>query len=54
MERYADRAIDLAAASLITVGEILATTRIFAVDRRDFGTCRIRRGHRPTRVDIGG
>jgi len=54
MEHYSDHAMDLADASLITVAEILATTRIFTVDRRDFETYRIRRGHRPTRVDIVG
>lgn len=40
--------------SLSTAAEILTTTRIFTVDRRDFETYRIRRGHRPTRVDIVG
>lgn len=54
MERYADQPMDLADASLIVAGEALATTRIFTIDRTDFETYRIRRGHRSVRVEIIG
>ena len=52
MEQYADHPMDLADASLIAAAEVLVTRRIFTVDRRDFGTYRIRRGHRhyPTEI----
>ena len=54
MEQYADHPMDLADASLIAAAETLATTRIFTIDRQDFQTYRIRRGHRPVRVEIIG
>ncbi|MGH7390383.1 MAG: type II toxin-antitoxin system VapC family toxin [Candidatus Rokuibacteriota bacterium] len=54
MERYADHPMDLADASLIVAAEALATTRVFTIDRRDFRTYRVRRGHRSTRVEIIG
>jgi hypothetical protein len=41
-------------ASLIAAAEGLGTTQIFTIDRRDFQAYRIRRGHRPARVDIIG
>ena len=46
IERYADQPMDLADASLIVGAEILNTRKIFTLDRRDFVTYRIRRGHR--------
>jgi predicted nucleic acid-binding protein len=52
MEQYADHPMDLADASLIAAAESLGTTQIFTIDRRDFQAYRIRRGHRPARVDI--
>ncbi len=52
MEQYADHPMDLADASLIAAAEALHTRRIFTVDRRDFSTYRIRRGHRPHPVEI--
>lgn len=54
MEQYADHPMDLADASLIAAAEALRTTRIFTLDRRDFQTYRVRRGHRSARVDIVG
>jgi predicted nucleic acid-binding protein len=54
MEQYADHPMDLADASLIAAAERLATRRVFTVDRRDFATYRIRRGHRVYGVDIVG
>ena len=52
MEQYADHPMDLADASLIVAAEILLTRKIFTIDRQDFATYRIRRGHRYYGVDI--
>jgi hypothetical protein len=46
MELYADHPMDLADASLVTAAEALGTRRVFTLDRKDFGTYRVRRGHR--------
>ena len=45
MEQYADHPMDLADASLL-VAEALPAYSIFTVDRQDFATYRVRRGHR--------
>ena len=52
MEQYADLAMDLADASLIATAEALPTRIVFTLDRRDFSTYRIRRGHRYEAVEI--
>lgn len=52
MEQYADHPMDFADASLIVAAEALRTSKIFIIDRRDFTTYRIRRGHRYYNVDI--
>ena len=52
MEQYADHPMDLADASLIVAAEVLQTRKIFTIDRQDFATYRIRRGHRYDGVDI--
>ena len=52
MEQYADHLMDLADASLIVAAETLNTRRVFTIDRRDFGTYGIRRGHRCYTVEI--
>ncbi len=44
MERYADRPMDFADASLVAAAEQLRTTRIFTLDRNDFATYRARIG----------
>ncbi|GJL56049.1 MAG: pilus biogenesis protein [Nitrospirales bacterium] len=54
MERYADHPMDLADASLIVAGERLKTNKVFTIDRDDFETYRIQRGHRQTKVIIIG
>ena len=54
MEQYADHPMDLADASLIVAAEALATTKVFTIDRQDFQTYRVRRGHRSARVEIVG
>ena len=52
MELYADHPMDLADASLIAAAEALSTRKIFTVDRKDFETYRVLRGHRYYPVDI--
>jgi len=52
METYRDRPMDLADASLIAAAEALETRKIFTIDRDDFQTYRIRRGHRHHPVEI--
>lgn len=52
MEQYADHPMDLADASLIVAAETLATTKILTIDRQDFLTYRVRRGHRLVKIDI--
>jgi predicted nucleic acid-binding protein len=54
MEQYADHPMDLADASLIVAAESLSITRVFTIDREDFATYRVRRGHRAVRIDIVG
>lgn len=46
METYADHPMDLADASLVVAAERLGANRVLTLDRRDFETYRIRRGHR--------
>lgn len=46
MEQYADHPMDLADASLVVAAESLGTRKVFTVDRTDFQTYRVRRGHR--------
>jgi predicted nucleic acid-binding protein len=52
MDLYADHPMDLADASLVAAAEALGTRRVFSIDRRDFETYRIRRGHRHSPVEI--
>ena len=52
MEQYADHPMALADASLIVAAEALPTRKVFTIDRQDFATYRIRRGHRYYGVDI--
>jgi len=52
MELYADHPMDLADASLITAAEALGTRKIFTIDRKDFETYRVLRGHRHYPVEI--
>jgi uncharacterized protein len=54
MDQYADHPMDLADASLLVAAERLDTRRVFTVDRRDFLTYRIRRGHRSQSLEIIG
>ena len=52
MERYADHPMDLADASLIVAAEASGTRKVFTIDRKDFGTYRVQRGHRHFPVEI--
>lgn len=46
MERYADHPMDLAGASLVVAAEVMKTRKVFTIDRKDFSSYRIKRGHR--------
>ena len=52
MEIYADHPMDLADASIVASAELLGTRKVFTVDRRDFETYKVRRGHRNYEMDI--
>ena len=52
MEQYADHLMDLADASLIVAAESLSINKVFTLDRHDFETYRIRRGHRHIKVEV--
>ncbi len=52
MERYADHPMDLADASLVAAAESLGTRQVFTMDRKDFETYRVRRGHRHHAMEI--
>ena len=54
MELYADRPMDLADASLVVAAEALKTRKIFTIDRNDFATYRVRRGHRHYPLEVLG
>ena len=46
MDRYADHPMDLADASLVAAAESLGIRTIFTLDRNDFLSYRVLRGHR--------
>ena len=52
MLRYADQPMDLADASLVVLAETLGLRRVFTIDRREFATYRIRRGHRHLAFEV--
>lgn len=52
METYKDHPMDLADASVIAAAESIGTRKVFTVDRNDFETYRIKRGHRHYPVEI--
>jgi predicted nucleic acid-binding protein len=52
MEHYADHPMDLADASIITAAEALGSRSVFTLDRKDFRTYRVRRGHRHYALEI--
>lgn len=54
MIQYADRPMDLADASLVALAEAERLNRIFTIDRNDFATYRIKRGHRHYQFEVVG
>lgn len=54
MAQYADAPMDFADASLVAMAESRNSRKVFSVDRGDFATYRIKRGHRYIGFDILG
>ncbi len=54
MVQYADRPMDLADASLVVAAESLDLRKVFTIDRSDFATYRIKRGHRYRAFEVVG
>ena len=54
MVQYADAPMDFADASLVAMAEARSTRKIFSIDRGDFATYRIKRGHRYVAFEILG
>lgn len=52
MDLYRDHPMDLADASIVAAGEVLGTRRVFTLDRRDFLTYRVLKGHRHLTMQI--
>ena len=52
MVQYADHPMDLADASLVVLAETLKSRTVFTIDRSDFSTYRIKRGHRYITFEI--
>jgi predicted nucleic acid-binding protein len=52
MEKYSDHPMDLADASLVATAEELGTRKVFTLDRSDFTTYRVKRGHRHLAFEV--
>lgn len=52
MAKYADRPMDFADASLVACAEQFEISTVFTLDRADFATYRIRRGHRQVPFEV--
>lgn len=52
MQKYADRPMDLADASLVAAAETLRAAQVFTLDRSDFSTYRARIGRTWKRFDV--
>ena len=52
MNRYSDHPMDLADASLVAAAEALGIRRIFTLDRGDFSSYRVLRGHLHETLEI--
>jgi uncharacterized protein len=54
MEAHGDRPMDLADASLVVMAEAEHLDKVFTIDRADFATYRIKRGHRYRQFELIG
>ena len=54
MVQYADAPMDFADASLVAIAESRNSRKVFSIDRRDFATYRMKRGHRYITFEIIG
>ena len=54
MVQYADAPMDFADASLVAMAESRYSRKVFSIDRADFVTYRIKRGHRYVTFEILG
>lgn len=52
MDQYRDHPMDLADASIVAAAEVLGTRKVFTLDRRDFLTYRVLKGHRHLTMQI--
>jgi predicted nucleic acid-binding protein len=52
MAHYRDHPMDFADASMVAAAEELGARKIFTIDRNDFATYRVRRGHGQVRLQI--
>ena len=54
MAQYADAPMDFADASLVAMAESRNSRKVFSIDRGDFATYRIKRGHHYITFDVLG
>ena len=54
MEQYSDHPMDLADASLVAMAEAENVRKVFTIDRADFASYRIKRGHRHYAFELIG
>ena len=52
METYSDHPMDLADASIVVAAEAIEARKVFTIDRQDFETYRVRRGHRHYQLEM--
>ena len=52
MDLYRDHPMDLEDASIVAAAEVLGTRKVFSLDRRDFLTYRVLKGHRHLTMQI--
>lgn len=52
MIQYADKPMDLADASLVVTAEMEQIKKVFTIDRNDFATYRVKRGHRHFHLEL--
>jgi predicted nucleic acid-binding protein len=54
MVQYRDQPMDFADASLVVAAETLRIRKVFTLDRHDFASYRVKRGHRHYPLEIVG